>query len=237
MTNGRKASGQESTIFFKILFPAYKMTRSAALDSVDRDGRIKGLTVFRPRIDLPDDLHPLYHFSESGITLTIGVILPAIIETRLVAYADEEFGGRRSRGGPGHGKYAVLVQDMGLLGGLMGDARQGAGLLIVRSPDATLDQLRFGRIGSLIIVVQYPVERAVLIEPRVYIRQKSPHRLWRLPGVQFHFDLPRLRLDQDTRFVRVAGRTSRQQAGKADEHHRGHGISSPSQIVGSHKWI
>jgi len=127
------------------------------------------LVVFRPGINVLYDIQSFYHFPECRISLTIGVVVPAVIKSWLVAYTNEEFAGSCSRGRSCQGDHPILMEDMGLLGSLMGNAGERNGFPVMSSPEASLYQLRLRGIGGLIVIVEYPVETAVLVKPGIYI--------------------------------------------------------------------
>ncbi len=65
----------------------------------------------------------------------------------------------------------------------MGNALVRYSLLIIRPPDPALYQLGFRGIGGLVVIIQYPVKRAVAVESGINIRQEGRHGLGSLAGI------------------------------------------------------
>jgi len=157
MTNRERRIGQK---MYNFLFP-YNIVYSYR--------RIKGLIVFRAGIDMLYNIQSLYYLPESGISLSIGVVVTPIIKSGLVAYTNEEFRRSRSGGRPCQGDHPIFMEDMGLPGSLMGNAGEGNRFLIPGLPDPTLYQFGLGCIGGLIVIIQHPVKAAVFIKPGVHV--------------------------------------------------------------------
>ena len=131
--------------------------------------RSKRLVVLGSFINNPDHIHSFHHFSEGGIALAIGIVFAPVIESRLVADTDKKLGRGRARRRAGQRDHPVLVQDMGLLRRLMRYTGKGHCLLMICFPDPALDQFGKIRTGGLVVLIQHPVERAVLIETGIHI--------------------------------------------------------------------